>query len=149
MSPQTFPHWKVNLMPDDYKDIMHLSRPRYHDLYPMPIHDRAAQFSPFAALVGYDSEVAETARLVDSKTELTEDEVNELNANLNRLLDMLDEKPAVKVTYFVPDEKKAGGKYISKTGSVRIFDSYANEIVFHDGARIAVEDLFSVGFEEK
>ena len=78
-------------MPDNYDDIKHLTRPQYGDLHPMSMHDRAAQFSPFAALVGYDDAVAETARLTDSKVELTEDETLELNANLNRLLDSLDE----------------------------------------------------------
>ncbi len=60
-------------MQDNYDDIKHLSRPKYDDFPPMSISDRAAQFSPFAALVGYDDEVAETARLTDSRKELTED----------------------------------------------------------------------------
>ena len=69
-------------MPDNYDDIKHLTRPQYDDLHPMSMSDRAAQFSPFAALVGYGDAVAETARLTDSRIELTEDEINELNANL-------------------------------------------------------------------
>ena len=128
-------------MPDNYDDIKHLTRPQYDDLPPMSMHDRAAQFSPFAALVGYDNAVAETARLTDSRLELTEDEMSELNANLNRLLDNLDEQQQISVTYFVPDEKKSGGKYIEKVGVVRIFDSYANELVFTDGVRIALTDI--------
>ena len=66
----------------------------------MSMHDRAAQFSPFAALVGYDDAVAETARLTDSRAVLTEDEMFELNANLNRLLDRLDEQPEISVTAY-------------------------------------------------
>ena len=128
-------------MPDNYDDIKHLTRPQYDDLPPMSMHDRAAQFSPFAALVGYDNAVAETARLTDSRLELTEDEMSELNANLNRLLDNLDEQQQISVTYFVPDEKKSGGKFIEKVGVVRIFDSYANELVFTDGVRIALTDI--------
>lgn len=131
-------------MPDNYDDIKHLTRPRYDDLPAMSIHDRAAQFSPFAALTGYDDAVDETERLVDSKRELTEDEINELNADLNRLLEMLDEQPQIKATYFVPDERKSGGRYVQKTGVVRIYDSYTNELVFTDGERIAVNDLSSV-----
>lgn len=131
-------------MPDNYDDIKHLTRPQYDDLHPMSMHDRAAQFSPFAALVGYDDAVAETARLTDSKAELTEDEMFELNVNLNRLLDSLDEQPEIKVTYFVPDEKKLGGKYVEKVGVVRIYDSYSGELVFTDGARIAVKDMAKV-----
>ena len=136
-------------MPDNYDDIKHLTRPQYDDLHPMSMHDRAAQFSPFAALVGYDDAVAETARLTDSRAELTEDEMSELNANLNRLLDNVDEQPQISVTYFVPDEKKSGGKYVEKQGVVRIFDSYSQELVFTDGVRIAVADMAKLDFMEK
>ena len=134
---------------DNYDDIKHLTRPQYDDLHPMSMHDRAAQFSPFAALVGYGDAVAETARLTDSRAELTEDEISELNANLNRLFDSLDEQPQISVTYFVPDEKKSGGRYVEKVGVVRIFDSYASELVFTDGVRIAVADMAKVNFVER
>ena len=130
----------------NYDDIKHLTRPQYDDLHPMSMHDRAAQFSPFAALVGYDDAVAETARLTDSKVELTEDEMSELNANLNRLHDSLDEQPQISVTYFVPDEKKSGGRYVEKLGVVRIYDSYSQELVFTDGVRIAVADMSALTF---
>ena len=133
-------------MPDNYDDIKHLTRPQYDDLHPMSMHDRAAQFSPFAALVGYDDAVAETARLTDNRAVLTEDDIFELNANLNRLLDSLDEQPEISVTYFVPDEKKSGGRYAEKIGTVRIYDSYANELVFTDGVRIAVADMARLDF---
>ena len=133
-------------MIDNYDDIKHLTRPQYDDLHPMSMHDRAAQFSPFAALVGYDDAVAETARLTDSRAVLTEDEMSELNANLNRLLDSLDERPQISVTYFVPDEKKSGGKYVEKLGVVRIYDSYSQELVFTDGVRIAVADMSALTF---
>lgn len=136
-------------MPDNYDDIKHLTRPQYDDLHPMSMSDRAAQFSPFAALVGYGDAVAETARLTDNRIELTEDEINELNANLNRLLDNLDEQPVIKVTYFVPDEKKSGGKYVDKVGVVRIYDSYSNELVFTDGMRIAVADMAKLVFTDE
>ena len=136
-------------MIDNYDDIKHLTRPQYDDLHPMSMHDRAAQFSPFAALVGYNDAVAETARLTDSRAVLTEDEISELNANLNRLLDILDERPQISVTYFVPDEKKSGGRYVEKVGVVRIYDSYANELVFTDGVRIAVADMAKLDFMEE
>ena len=136
-------------MIDNYNDIKHLTRPQYDDLHPMSMSDRAAQFSPFAALVGYDDAVAETARLVGSRDELTEDEISELNANLNRLLDSLDEQPEISVTYFVPDEKKSGGRYAEKVDILRIYDSYANELVFTDGVRIAVADMARLDFTEE
>ena len=131
-------------MPDNYDDIKRLTRPQYDDLHPMSMLDRAAQFSPFAALVGYDDAVAETARLTDSRAVLTADEMFELNANLNRLLDSLDEQPQISVTYFVPDEKKSGGKYVDKVGVVRIFDSYSQELVFMDKSRINIQDIISI-----
>ncbi|MBQ9894882.1 MAG: hypothetical protein IJM38_05780 [Ruminococcus sp.] len=131
-------------MTDDYEDIKQFSRPQYEDIYPMPISNRAAQFAPFAALAGYDAAVDETARLTDSRIDLDEDEIGELNSNLNRLIDTLDKQPKIKVTYFVPDERKSGGKYIDKVGIVRIFDSYSNELVFTDGIRIAVADMYSL-----
>jgi hypothetical protein len=86
---------------------------------------------------------------VELGLELTEDEMSELNANLNRLLDSLDEQPQISVTYFVPDEKKSGGKYVEKQGVVRIYDSYVGELVFTDGVRIAVADMAKLDFMEK
>lgn len=133
-------------MSSNFDDIKHLTRPQYDEFPPMSKHDRAAQFAPFAALVGYDDAVDETERLTDSRIELTEDEINELNDNLNLLLDKLDEQPEVRVTYFIPDEHKSGGKYVDKVGVVRIYDSYANELVFMDGMRIAVADMAKLGF---
>lgn len=135
-------------MIDNYDDIKHLTRPQYDDLHPMSMHDRAAQFSPFAALVGYGDAVAETARLTDSRAELTEDEMSLLNANLNRLLDSLDEQPQISVIYFVPDEKKSGGKYVEKHGVVRIFDSYAQELVFTDKTRINIQAISRIEITE-
>ena len=135
-------------MPDKYDDIKHLTRPQYDDLHPMSMHDRAAQFSPFAALVGYDDAVAETARLTDSKLDLTEDEMSLLNANLNRLLDSLDEQPQISVTYFVPDKYKTGGRYIVKTGTVRRIDEYARVLIFTDKSEIPIDDTVQIVFCE-
>lgn len=129
-----------------YDDIKHLSRPEYKEFPPMPIKDRAAQFSPFEALVGYTDAVTETARLTESKAELSEDQANELNAALNLLLDRLIERPEIRLTYFISDKKKAGGKYVDKTGTVRIFDSYSKELVFTDGERVAVDNMFRLEF---
>lgn len=131
-------------MSDRYDDIKYLSRPQYDDLPPMSMHDRAAQFSPFAALVGYGDAVAETARLTDNRIELGEDMIDELNQSISQLLQTLDEQRQIKVIYFVPDEKKSGGRYIEKTGVLLRFDSYDNALVFADGEKIAVNDLYQV-----
>ena len=132
-----------------YDDIKHLSRPQYPDLPPMSIHDRAAQFSPFAALVGYEDAVEETARLTDSRREMLEDEINDLNRQLGKLRTRLPERPKIRVTYFVPDKKKDGGCYASKIGNARTIDQYNNRIVFTDGESVPVKDMYSVVFIDK
>ena len=129
-----------------YDDIKDKTRPLYPDLPPMPIHDRAAQFSPFAALVGYEDAVEETERLTDSRREMLEDEIAELNRQLGELQNRLRERPEIRVTYFIPDKKKDGGRYASKIGNARTIDQYSNAIVFTDGESIPVKDMYSVVF---
>lgn len=133
----------------NYDDIINLSRPQYHDLPPMSIHDRAAQFSPFAALVGYDAAVEETARLTDSRREMEEDEINELNRQLSELNKRLSERPRIRVTYFIRDRKKEGGRYASKIGNARTIDQAENRIIFTDGESVSVKDMYSVVFIEE
>ena len=131
-------------MYDNYYDIKQFSRPHYDDHPKMSISDRAAQFSPFAALTGYDAAVDETARYTEIREELTEDEVNKLNDDLNRLLDMLDERPEIRVTYFVPDKRKSGGSYKTKIGIVKKIDEYQKILVLEDGCRIPLEDISEI-----
>ena len=133
----------------NYDDIINLSRPQYHDLPPMSIHDRAAQFSPFAALVGYDAAVEETARLTDSRREMEDDEINELNRQLSELNKRLPERPRIRVTYFIRDRKKEGGRYASKVGNARTIDQAENRIIFTDGESVPVKDMYSVVFIEE
>ena len=133
----------------NHDDIINLSRPQYHDLPPMSIHDRAAQFSPFAALVGYDAAVEETARLTDSRREMEEDEINELNRQLSELNKRLSERPRIRVTYFIRDRKKEGGRYASKIGNARTIDQAENRIIFTDGESVPVKDMYSVVFIEE
>lgn len=129
-----------------YDDIKNLKRPQYPDLPPMSIHDRAAQFSPFAALVGYEDAVEETERLTDRRREMLEDEINELNRQLGELASRLQDRPMIRVTYFIPDKKKDGGRYASKVGNARTIDQYNNAIVFTDGETVAIKDMYSVVF---
>ena len=129
-----------------YSKLKNITRPQYPDLPPMSIEDRAAQFSPFAAVVGYDDAVEETARLTDSMVELSEDEIVLLNGALARLRESIDEKPQIRVTYFVPDAKKDGGEYVSKTGIVKRIDEYENVLIFTDGDKVAVSSIIKVEF---
>ena len=133
----------------NYDDIKGFSRPQYPDLPPMSIHDRAAQFAPFAALVGYEDAVEETERLTDSRREMEEDEINELNRQLSELNKRLSERPRIRVTYFIRDRKKEGGRYASKIGNARTIDQAANKIVFTDGESVPVKDMYSVVFIEE
>ena len=101
-----------------YDEIMglphHVSKTRPQ----MPMSDRAAQFAPFAALTGYDSAIKETGRLTDERIELDEGALTALNMRYQLLMDALDEEPEVEITYFKPDERKAGGAYVTATGAV-------------------------------
>ena len=130
----------------DYGDIMGFSRPQYPDLPPMSIHDRSAQFSPFAALVGYEDAVEETARLTDSRRVMEEDEINELNRRLQELAERLGERPMIRVTYFIRDSRKEGGRYASKAGNARTIDQFNNVIMFTDGSSVPVKDMYSLVF---
>ena len=133
-------------MNSKYSKLKNITRPQYPDLPPMSIEDRAAQFSPFAAVVGYDDTVEETARYTDSMVELSEDEIILLNGALAKLRESIDEKPQIRVTYFVPDAKKDGGEYVSKTGIVKRIDEYENVLIFTDGEKVAVSSIIKVEF---
>lgn len=131
-------------MSDKYEKIRNMKRPQFAEFPPMPLRDRAAQFSPFAAVVGYGDAVMETARLTDEKVNLHGDAAFELDLDLARLREMIAEQPRVKVTYFVPDERKAGGKYVEKEGVVRRFDEVERVLIFQDGASISISEIRSV-----
>ena len=128
----------------DYSDIMDKRRPLYPEFPPMPVSDRAAQFSPFAALVGYDEAVKETVRLTDRRREMSEEEITDLNLKLGILKQRQKELPEVKVTYFVPDLKKEGGSYRIKAGKVRTIDEFNNVIIFSDGEKIRISDTYEI-----
>ena len=110
----------------------------------MAMSDRAAQFSPFAALTGYDSAIKETGRLTDEKIELGEESLTALNARYQMLMDVLAEGPEVRITYFKPDERKAGGAYVTITGAIRKIDDFEQIIIMQDGTRIPMGDVLSL-----
>ena len=101
-----------------YADIINLPHHVSKEHPQMSMRQRAAQFSPFAALVGYEDVIEETTRQTDSKRELDESEKAELNRKLSILASLLKEKPVVEIEYFVPDKTKAGGEYVFKSGEV-------------------------------
>ena len=132
---------------NQYEDIINLP----HHVSPtrpqMPMSDRAAQFAPFAALTGYDAAIKETGRLTDDKIELDEEALTALDMKYQLLMDALDDAPEVTITYFQPDERKAGGKYVSAVGVVRKVDDFERRITMQDGAKIQMDDVLSIDGE--
>ena len=110
----------------------------------MPMSDRAAQFSPFAALTGYDAAVKETGRLTDEKIELDEESLTALNVRYQMLTDALEKRPEVRITYFKPDERKSGGAYLTITGVVKKVDDYKRLITMQDGMVIPMNDVLTI-----
>ena len=129
-----------------YDDIIHLPHQRSKKHAPMPLIDRAAQFSPFAALTGHDAAIKETARLTDRKIELDEYEIAALDERLQMIKMRLDSKREneVTVTYFQADMRKEGGEYVTVTGNVKKMDEYAKTMVLEDGTRILIEDMIEI-----
>ena len=130
-----------------YDDIMGLphhvsaTRPR------MSMIDRAAQFSPFQALTGYGAAIQETGRLTDRKIELSEDERIVLDMKQQILLDNIRECPDVSITYFIPDERKAGGSYVTVTGNVKKIDDYQRLLILTDRAQIPLDEIVDIESE--
>ena len=127
-----------------YDDIIQLDRPLIPGRGRMSAHDRAAQFSPFSALTGYEAAIEETARLTTSRAELDEDEKELINLRLLRLASMLPDSPPVSIRYFRPDEKKSGGAYMDVISPVRKICPVTGVLQLSSGLEIAIEDIFSL-----
>lgn len=134
-------------MSNPYADIIHLSRPVSTRHLPMSMHDRAAQFSPFAALTGYDAAILETARLTDRQTELAESSKEVLDKKIRAIQEVADSLPEVCVTFFEPDLRKTGGAYQKITGRVKKIDDYEKAIIFEDGSAIGFWQLHDIEAE--
>ena len=128
-------------MSSAYDDLLNLPHHTSAVQPAMPMQNRAAQFAPFAALVGYDALIRETARLTDQKVELDESVKAELNEKLRLLLELLPQQPEVTITYFQPDSRKAGGAYRTTSGIVRKFLCSENRLVMMDGTQIPIDSV--------
>lgn len=132
---------------DMYEDIINLPH-HVSERHPqMPMAERAAQFSPFAALTGFGAVIRETERQTDQMREMTENEREELDYKLGILCNFPGEKPCVAITYFVPDEKKEGGAYRTIRGQMRKIDSYKREIIMKDGSHIPIDCVLELNGE--
>ena len=127
---------------DKYEDIINLPHPVSKKHPRMSLYDRAAQFSPFAALTGHNAAIIETARLTEKKIRQSEDAISILNEKLH----IITENPGaeVTITYFLPDDRKEGGAYVIHTGAVKKIDRYENAVVMTDGTVIPVEDISEI-----
>lgn len=129
-----------------YDDIIHLP----HHVSPtrrrMSVSDRAAQFSPFAALTGYEAAIAETERLTDSQVDFDVDGREMLDGKLRCLADRLPDRPEVTVTYFRPDERKAGGAYRRVSGVVKKIDTLEKALLMEDGTAVFFDRIYDISF---
>ena len=131
-------------MTDAYDDIIdlphHISATHPH----MSAIDRAAQFSPFAALTGYASAIKENARLTDKEIELDEYTKDALSDKLQIIAERMKEHPEVSITYFQPDDKKSGGAYVTAAGSVKKIGEYERLVFMTDGTAIPIDEIISI-----
>lgn len=134
-------------MTTSYDDLLYLPHHTSKKHPHMSRLDRAAQFSPFAALTGYDDAVKETARLTDQRVELSDDELAALDERLRLVLAWENDPPLVSVTWFQPDQRKEGGSYVTTQGRIRKVDELKRVLVMEDGGKIPVDDIVEIDSE--
>ena len=127
-----------------YDDIINLPRHVSAERRAMKSGDRAAQFSPFSALTGYDAVIAESGRLTNRRIELSEDRKAELDLRLQYTQERIKERPELSITYFLPDELKEGGEYVRLTGRVKKLDCFQRLIIMTDGKSILMDEVISM-----
>jgi hypothetical protein len=131
-------------MTKSYDEIIHLPHHVSTTHPPMTAIDRAAQFSPFAALTGYDAAIKETARQTDERIELDEDRKDTLSNKLQIIAERMKEYPEIAITYFQPDAKKIGGAYVTVISTAKKLDKYKQVIVMTDGTAIPIHEIISI-----
>ena len=136
-------------MSGKYDDIIHLPHHVSRKHPRMSNHDRAAQFSPYAALTGFEAKINETARLTDRKLELDDYAKAQLDAKLQELRAKLSQKPPVRLTYFKADERKEGGAYVQITALVRKIDPYERCLHLFNEETIPIDDIYELDFMDE
>ena len=127
-----------------YDDIINLPHHQSKERAHMSLHDRAAQFAPFAALTGYDEAIEETARLTDEKITLDETAIEKINEKLYEISQHLSEKRNVSITYFRPDALKKGGAYLTDIGTIKRIDEIEKLILMDSGMKIKLEQIVDI-----
>ena len=128
----------------NYNDIINMPHHVSNNRPQMSMHDRAAQFAPFAALTGYDDAVRETARQTNQKIELLDEQVAILNEKILFLIEKIKDNLEITITYFIPDKKKEGGAYTTVKGIVKKIDEYNKLIILNDGREIMMDSIFDL-----
>lgn len=134
-------------MSGNYDDIINLPHPTSKTHPRMSRLDRAAQFSPFAALTGYEGAVKETARLTDQRVELSDDELAALDERIRLVLEWEGDPLTVSITWFKPDPRKAGGSYVTTQGRIRKVEELNRTLVLADGSKIPMDDIVALNSE--
>ncbi len=127
-----------------YDDIINLPHHVSKKHPQMSLLNRAAQFSPFAALTGHEDATQEAARLTDSFIQLGEDKKEQLDEQLQLIWENLGQKPECEIVYFQPDSKKTGGTYVTARGRIKKIDEYSHQIIFTDGTALPIKHIFSI-----
>ena len=129
---------------EEYDDIINLPHHVSKNHPPMPMMNRAAQFAPFAALTGYDTVINETGRLTDGFIELDENKKEQLNRKIAELMEEIDERPLVTITFFKPDERKTGGSYSTVSGQLKNVDEFNHALIMEDETVIPFNCIFDI-----
>ncbi len=127
-----------------YGDIIDLPHHTSKTHPRMPVQERAAQFSPFAALTGYEDAVAEAGRLTAARIELEEDRLEQLDRRLALLAHRAGERPEISIVRFARDKKKPGGAYVTLSGRYKRTDEYTRSVILTDGTAVPIDDILSL-----
>ena len=130
-----------------YDDIIDLPHHVSKTRNPMSLYNRAAQFAPFAALTGYDDAIEETARLTETKVELSDELKNDLNQKINFIKNNIKVHPEITIKYFVLDNKKSGGIYKSLTSIIKKVDDFNKCFIFADNTNVYFDDIISITWQ--
>ena len=126
---------------NNYDDIINLPHHQSKVRPQMSLYNRAAQFSPFSALTGYEDAIEETARLTENKHTLSDEETDMLNRKMSLLKDKISEHRTISIRYFIPDDLKGGGSYSTINGKLRAIDSVNRLVILQDGTTIPFDDI--------
>ena len=130
---------------DKYKAIINLPHHVSKTHSQMSRLERAAQFSPFAALTGFGDAVGEEARRTERRPELTEAEKEEIDRLLRQAaFGPAQDRPEIEITYFVSDERKEGGSLRTLRGRILRVDGWRRELVFASGERVGIEAILQI-----